>query len=44
MENRIYNFSAGPAIIPEEVLLGSTKRFVHASRSGNVNNGNQPSF
>ena len=25
MENRIYNFSAGPAIIPEEVLLEAQK-------------------
>ncbi|MCX7611142.1 MAG: aminotransferase class V-fold PLP-dependent enzyme, partial [Ignavibacterium sp.] len=25
MENRIYNFSAGPAVLPEEVLLEAQK-------------------
>ncbi len=27
MENRIYNFSAGPAVLPEEVLLEAQKEF-----------------
>ncbi len=28
MENRVFNFSAGPAVLPEEVLLQAQKEFV----------------
>jgi len=34
MENRIYNFSAGPAILPEEVLLEAQKDFYSYKGSG----------
>jgi len=34
MEKRIYNFSAGPAILPEEVLLEAQKEFFSYKGSG----------
>jgi len=34
MEKRIYNFSAGPAILPEEVLLEAQKEFYSYKGSG----------
>lgn len=34
MENRIYNFAAGPAVLPEEVLLEAQKDFYSYKGSG----------
>ena len=34
LEGRIYNFSAGPSILPEEVLLKAQKEFLNYENSG----------
>ena len=44
MEKRIYNFSAGPAILPEEVLLEAQKELFAFTGSWNVNPGNFSPF
>ena len=41
---RIYNFSAGPAVLPEDVLKEAQENLICSSRCGNVNSGNKPSF
>ena len=34
IEGRIYNFSAGPSILPEEVLLKAQKELLNCEGSG----------
>ncbi len=39
--SRVYNFSAGPAVLPEEVLSESSSRNDGLQRNRNVGNGNE---
>ena len=39
---RVYNFSAGPAVLPEEVLREAAEEMMNYKRNGNVGNGNEP--
>ena len=39
--SRVYNFSAGPAVLPEEVSERSSSRNDGLQRNRNVGNGNE---
>ena len=40
--SRVYNFSAGPAVLPEEVLKEAADEMLDYQGSGHVGNGNEP--
>ena len=39
--SRVYNFSAGPAVLPEEVLSEAAAEMMDYNRNRNVGNGNE---
>ena len=41
---RVYNFSAGPAVLPEEVLKEAAEEMLDYRGTGMSCNGNEPSF
>ena len=41
--SRVYNFSAGPAVLPEEVLKEAADEMLDYQGSWSVGNGNEPS-
>ena len=42
--NRVYNFSAGPAVLPEEVLKEAADEMLDYQGMRNVCYGDEPSF
>ena len=40
--SRVYNFSAGPAVLPEPVLKEVAEEMMDYQRNRNVSNGNEP--
>ena len=42
--SRVYNFSAGPAVLPEEVLQEAADEMLDYKRMWNVRNGDESSF
>ena len=42
--SRLYNFSAGPAVLPEEVLQEAADEMLDYQGSGNVRYGNESSL
>ena len=41
---RVYNFSAGPAVLPEEVLKEAAEEMLDYRGNRNERNGNESSF
>ena len=41
---RVYNFSAGPAVLPEEVLKEAADEMLDYNGTRHVRNGNESSF
>ena len=41
---RVYNFSAGPAVLPEEVLQEAADEMLDYQRQWHVRDGNEPSI
>ncbi len=41
---RVYNFSAGPAVLPEEVLKEAADEMLDYQGTGHVRYGDEPSF
>ena len=42
--SRVYNFSAGPAVLPEEVLKEAADEMLDYRGTWNVRNGDESSF
>ena len=42
--NRVYNFSAGPSMLPVEVLENVQKELLNYQGSGQIRHGDEPSF